>query len=132
MTVFSAFLINHVIDNSKENFDSVAIEKRSTTILIYSDGLDEYITIHPAFNGEVTTLLTLPQWLGRDDSIKAYAENGKGYVFTDNKPGLMSQVINQTNNSSQLGVSNQTQIITNAGSISKPTYIPNNSLVYMR
>lgn len=132
MTVFAAILLNQVVDSSKDNFDSVKIEKRSTNFLIYSNGLDNYLISHPSYKGDVTTLINVPQWLGNDNTIKAYADNGVGYIYTSNAPSLLSAILTLTDGSSQIGVSNASQIITSSGNVAKPSYIPDNYVVYIR
>jgi hypothetical protein len=132
LLVVSAILMSSAQTRNKVNYDLSTIDKKSTDFLIYANSLDSYIKANPSYSGDVSSLITLPTWIGKDTNIKTYAANGRGYVYVANMPGLLSTISKMTNESSQLGITNSSQIVTNGGSITKPSYIPINNVVYVR
>lgn len=104
----------------------------SSTFLFYSEALSNFIEANKGFNGNADAMITLPSWIIRRSDITTYVQAGVGYVFTPNKPGLYSDLVNKTAGSSQLGISGVSTIATISGYVVKPAAIPANQVVYIR
>lgn len=129
---FGAAYLTFESKSIDENVNTdINVNVTATTFVIYKELLQKYVASNPGYTGVVTGQITLPPWLSPRNDIQLYAVNGKGYVYTTLKPGLMKELMEMTKSSSSIGVTNATSINTASGTVSKPGYIPANYVVYI-
>ncbi|EIK1335782.1 type IV pilus biogenesis protein PilM [Salmonella enterica] len=119
------------IDSNDSYNESLKIN-RASLFLSYTTAFDNYYLSNANPVGDVTTNVTLPAWLPMDESIKMYIDGGYGYVYMPNSSGVYGEIMKKTDYSALIGVSDSSSIVTSAGKIVKPSFIPANYIVYMR
>ncbi|EDT7989585.1 type IV pilus biogenesis protein PilM, partial [Salmonella enterica subsp. enterica serovar Johannesburg] len=100
--------------------------------LNYVNVFDSYYELNPDYNGDVTHNVTAPSWLPANVDIKMFIENKRGYVFMPAYPGVYNNILKRTEGSVLVGVSDSSSLVTEAGRINKPSFIPSGYIVYMR
>ncbi|MGJ0637231.1 type IV pilus biogenesis protein PilM [Xenorhabdus bovienii] len=135
MIVVFLLLGGYMLDRVKTNeISSNTVAKNNistTTFILYADSLSSFLRSNSSFSGAVTNQITLPRWLPKDENIKMYADNGRGYVYTPDRSSIYRALLTDTDNSSMIGITDKTNIITNIGAIPKPSFIPENYIVYV-
>ncbi|WOI84401.1 MULTISPECIES: type IV pilus biogenesis protein PilM [Enterobacteriaceae] len=129
-TLLVAFYQNS--DDSKESYNESLRTNKASLFLNYTSAFDTYYLTHSSANGDVTSQVTLPTWLPVDTTVKMNVSGGYGYVYMPSISGVLSEVMKATDNSALVGISDNTVIKTNSGTIAKPTFIPAGYIVYVR
>lgn len=135
---FAAMLMIGVItfsSLSQTNSDLISHtneEQKARTFLIYVETANSYFSTYPNASGDITSSLSLPSWLAKSPSIKAYAQNGRIFVYTNNTPNMVTILRGLSYNSASLGTTNGNSIILSDGRvINKPAVINFNAVVFM-
>lgn len=115
-----------------EVFESTDIQTKSGQFMNYVYAFDSYFQANSGVNGDVTASVPLPSWLPKNSSIKMYVSNKTGYVYMPVSKGVFNEVLKTTDFSSSVGVTDATYINTVSGKVSKPGFIGNNNIVYVR
>lgn len=121
--------------NLRADNDSYAVSLREGKALLflnYVNVFDSYYELNPDYNGDVTHNVTVPSWLPANVDIKMFIENKRGYVFMPAYPGVYNNILKRTEGSVLVGVSDSSSLVTEAGRINKPSFIPSGYIVYMR
>ncbi|ELN0824797.1 type IV pilus biogenesis protein PilM [Salmonella enterica] len=121
--------------NLRADNDSYAVSLREGKALLflnYVNVFDSYYELNPDYNGDVTHNVTAPSWLSGNVDIKMFIENKRGYVFMPAYPGVYNNILKRTEGSALVGVSDSSSLVTEAGRINKPSFIPSGYIVYMR
>lgn len=127
-----SILLSVVINVQKETVSSVTEQQLTSQFLNYADALnDRYLSGTPA-DGDVTATITLPGWQPRNNQISVRVSGGIGYVFMPSSPGVLSQLLQDTDNSAHIGLTDSAGIHTPAGIVSRPSFIPAGYVVYVR
>lgn len=125
-----AFFNNLNTDNAK--YETSLELKTAYSFLSFATAFDAYFDAHPSGSGDVTTKIPLPSWLPENNDIKAYISGERGYVFMPTEKGVYSELLALTENSALLGVSDSSTINISDGEITKPSFIPQGYIVYVR
>ncbi|HAS8353299.1 TPA: hypothetical protein I7721_19630 [Vibrio vulnificus] len=128
----SAAFFNQFYTENKKNLDFAAEQSKAGQFMIYVSAFDDFHKINTTVTGEVTGFVKIPEWLPENKNIKMVIEGGVGYIYMPDSPGLMDQVIKLSNNSSHVGISNNTEIMTVSGGVIKPNFIGSGYIVFMR
>ncbi|MEN3262712.1 type IV pilus biogenesis protein PilM [Sodalis endosymbiont of Spalangia cameroni] len=132
MSALAVFQISQIDSAHRNTTEAIQIQALTTTFLLYADGLDRYLQTNSAVQGEVTDKLTLPTWLEKNKRIHACIDSGRGYVYTVNRPELLSALLMRTGDSSLVGTGYRSGINTPSGELTRPPCVPENSVVYIR
>ncbi|EBZ9516239.1 TPA: type IV pilus biogenesis protein PilM [Salmonella enterica] len=125
-----AFYGNLRDDN--DNYAASLREGKALLFLNYVNVFDSYYELNPDYNGDVTHNVTAPSWLPANVDIQMFIENKRGYVFMPAYPGVYNNILKRTEGSVLVGVSDSSSLVTEAGRINKPSFIPSGYIVYMR
>lgn len=134
IVAFSIMIIA-LLTNNNQSDDKLKEARRDITIqlfLNYVTCFDEYYQNHKTDYGDVTDKVNLPAWMPVDTSIRMYVNPDAAYVFMPSSSGILSGLLKMTSNSAMVGYSDNTSIITLAGKITKPVFIPSGYIVYVR
>lgn len=127
-----SILLSVVINIQKETVAVVTQQQLSSLFLNYAEALnDRYLSGTPA-DGDMTATITLPVWQPRSSQIVVRVSGGVGYIFMPSSPGVLSQLLQDTENSAHIGLSDATGIRTLAGVVPRPSFIPAGYVVYVR
>ncbi|AVF38204.1 type IV pilus biogenesis protein PilM [Rahnella sikkimica] len=127
-----SILLSVVINIQKETIAVVTQQQLSSLFLNYAEALnDRYLSGTPA-DGDMTATITLPVWQPRSSQIVVRVSGGVGYIFMPSSPGVLSQLLQDTENSAHIGLSDATGIRTPAGVVPRPSFIPAGYVVYVR
>lgn len=127
-----SILLSVVTNIQKETVSVATQQQLASQFLNYGEALnDRYLSGTPA-DGDITAGITLPIWQPRSSKIVVRISGGVGYVFMPSSPGVLSQLLQDTENSAHIGLSDVTGIHTPAGVISRPSFIPAGYVVYVR
>lgn len=130
-----SIMIVAILTNNNQSDSKLQEAKRTVTIqlfLNYVSCFDEYYQNHKTEYGDVTEKVTLPAWMPVDTSIRMYINPDAAYVFMPSSSGILSGLLKMTENSAMVGYSDNSNIITLAGKLAKPVYIPAGYIVYVR
>ncbi|MHB9331375.1 type IV pilus biogenesis protein PilM [Phytobacter ursingii] len=134
IVAFSIMIIA-LLTNNNQSDNNLKEAKRDVTIqlfLNYITYFDEYYQNHKTEYGDVTDKVALPTWMPIDTSIRMYVNPDAAYVFMPSSSGILSGLLKITENSAMVGYSDSNNIITLAGKITKPAFIPSGYIVYVR
>jgi len=127
-----SILLSVVTNVQKESVDAVTQQQLASQFLNYAEALnDRYLSGTPA-DGDASAQITLPGWQPRNSQISLRVSGGAGYVFMPSSPGVLSQLLQNTENSAHIGLSDATGIHTPAGVLPRPSFIPVGYIVYVR
>ncbi|MBP2157395.1 type IV pilus biogenesis protein PilM [Erwinia rhapontici] len=124
-----------LLSNNEDRAEAVSVvtqERTAGMFLNYVEALNKYFISGAIADGDVSTLITLPSWLPRSGDIGLQVIDGVGYVFMPSVPGLLKQVMRETDNSVHFGLSDASGINTPAGILPRPGVIPPGYVVYVR
>ncbi|ECO4313690.1 type IV pilus biogenesis protein PilM [Salmonella enterica] len=131
MIIISSFIFQNVTESNRSTAEGTSIEQQAKSFLLYVDSAQVYKNSNPAATGNITDKIGLPVWLPQNANVTVYAVTGLTFVYMPNKPGLITAIKNLTGDSSTFGLTKSGSIVTNYGSQTKPSAIPDNSLVYI-
>lgn len=131
MIVAASFIFGGVTYSERKNFETVLSEQSSQSFLNYVDAAQNYKTSNPSATGNITANIQLQSWQQKNNDITVYSVSGKFYVYMPSKPGVYSQLRDKSGDSVSFGITENNNIITSFGSISKPSQIPNNYVVFI-
>ncbi|ECU8939171.1 type IV pilus biogenesis protein PilM [Salmonella enterica] len=131
MLIVSYFIFGAVSDKEKKSYDESLIQQQVTSYLNYVDSTQTYLNTNPGASGNITQMITLPNWLPKNTNITVYAQAGATYVFMANKPGFMELLKDSTGDSISFGLAKSGSIFTTYGTKAKPNFIPDNSVVFI-
>ncbi|EBC5631742.1 type IV pilus biogenesis protein PilM [Salmonella enterica] len=129
-TFIVAFYQNSFDDNS--SYNKTVKLNRVSLFLNYTTAFDGFYLSNGSASGDVTNKVILPVWLPTDSTIKMYINGSYGYVFMPSASGLFSEILRATDYSALIGFTDNTSIVTLAGIIPKPHFIPAGYIVYVR
>ncbi len=127
-----SILLSCVNDASRDNVSRVMQEQQAGQFLNYVSSFNDLWTANASEDGDAAARVILPDWLPRNTSIQLRISGGVGYVFTPSSPGLYTQLMNDTENSSHYGLSDENGINTPSGRLARPDFIPAGYVVYVR
>lgn len=131
--IFAYSLLFNINDDvSNTNNENVTNDGLVFMFLSKTKAFDDYFNDNPNISGDVTASVPYQGWLPINDSVKMVVTDGVGYVYFPAKRGVYSLLLAKTSGSAFMGYSDDTSINTPVGKILKPSYIPVNSIVYMR
>ncbi|EBZ6776929.1 type IV pilus biogenesis protein PilM [Salmonella enterica] len=131
MLIVSSFILGVVSDREKKTYDESIIQQQVASYLHYVDSAQAYINNNPSASGNITQIISLPNWLPKNTNITVYVQAGSTYVFMPNKPGLMKLLKNSTGDSISFGLATAGSIVTTYEKRTKPNFIPDNSVVFI-
>ncbi|NDO82795.1 oxidoreductase [Citrobacter sp. NCU1] len=118
--------------NTTSSYNDLLRLNKASLFLNYTSAFDDYYLSNASAVGDVTSKVVVPVWLPKEASIKMYVNNGYGYVYMPTASGVFSEIMKSTDNSALVGISDNSVIKTNSGTITKPAFIPSGYIVYMR
>lgn len=127
-----SIILSSVSDAQKDGVAVVREEQLSSQFLNYVGALNDLYLTGNASDGDVKSRISLPAWLPKSDSISLRISGGVGYVFMPSSPGVYSQLLQSTENSAHIGLSDVAVIHTPAGQLIRPDFIPSGYVVYVR
>lgn len=127
-----SILLSCVKNAQLDKVAHVTKEQQAGQFLNYISAFTELYASGVPADGDAINRVTLPSWLPRNSMIQLRISNGEGYVFTPASPGLYSQLLQETENSSHFGISDAAGINTPSGRLSRPNFIPAGYVVYVR
>lgn len=119
-------------DGGNESYNKSLRINKASLFLNYTSAFDSFYLANNSANGDVSSQVTLPVWMPVSSSIKMYVSNGYGYVFMPSESGVLSEIMKATDYSALVGVSDNSVIKTNSGTMAKPSFIPSGYIVYVR
>lgn len=127
----SIFMGGEITAQGKIN-TNIIIEQQARSMAAYIDSAAEYKQANPTSSGDITNKLALPTWLASRTDIHVYAEGNKFFIYTPDKPGSLTAMRKLAYNSSTLGrAANSVITLSDGNIISKPSAIPNGTLVFI-
>lgn len=132
LLVAASILMSVVNDAQKERVVVVKQEQLALQFLNYVEALNDLFAAGTPADGDVTALVTLPDWQPKTSRIVLRISSGVGYAFLPSSPGLFSQLLQYTENSGHFGLSDVAGINTPAGQLNRPSFIPVGYVVYVR
>lgn len=131
--LFAVSILLLCVNNiEKENTENVTRSQLAGQFLHYSSALNDLYGGGTPPDGDVINRISLPDWLPRTAAIQMRVSGGTGYTFTPSYPGLLAQVLQETENSTHFGLTDAAGINTPAGRLSRPAFIPAGYVVYVR
>lgn len=132
LLVLVSNLLSSINETQKENVATVNREQLSAQFLHYVESLNNLFASGTPGDGDVTQSLVLPAWLPKSSTIKLQVYGGQAYLFMPLSPGVLEQLLLDTENSAHIGISDATGINTPAGKLNRPGFIPAGYVVYVR
>lgn len=127
----SGFLI-FINDASSERLKIVENEKLEGQFVNYIASVNAFYLNGPPDDGDFTSRLNVPEWLGEYEEITFRVSDGVGYLYTPSESGLFGQLLEMTENSAHIGISYSDGIKTVIAIYTRPEFIPPGCIVYMR
>ncbi|MCX8963107.1 oxidoreductase [Erwinia psidii] len=127
-----SILLSCVSRTQRDHFDNVTKEQLAGQFLNYVSAFNDLYASGPPADGDAVNRIILPGWLPKSSSIQLRISNGAGYAFAPTSPGLYTQLLQETENSSHFGISDATGINTPSGRLTRPDFIPVGYVVYVR
>ncbi|EKS1073441.1 type IV pilus biogenesis protein PilM [Cronobacter sakazakii] len=132
LVVAVSILLSCVSDANRNAVETVSQQQAAGQFLHYVAALNALYGSGTPPDGDAVDRISLPQWLPHNTTIQARISGGIGYVFMPASPGVFTQVLYDTENSSHFGFSDAVGINTNSGRLVRPGFIPPGYVVYMR
>ncbi len=80
----------------------------------------------------MTHNVTAPSWLPANVDIQMFIENKRDMCLCPRTQCVYNNILKRTEGSVLVGVSDSSSLVTEAGRINKPSFIPSGYIVYMR
>lgn len=128
----ASILLSIVSDMQQSPLAVVKQQQQSSQFLHYVEALDNVLCAAMPTNGDVSDRVTLPAWLPQSSGIALRISGDIAYAFRPAVPGLFSQLLQDTENSTHFGLSDLTGITTPTGWQPRPAFIPVGYVVYLR
>ncbi|MBE5254670.1 type IV pilus biogenesis protein PilM [Mixta mediterraneensis] len=127
-----SILLSCVSSTRQEHFDNVKKEQLAGQFLNYVSAFNDLYASGTPADGDAIDRVMLPGWLPKSSTIQLRISNGAGYAFAPASPGLYTQLLHETENSSHFGISDAAGINTPSGRLTRPNFIPAGYVVYVR